>query len=53
MKNNISVDELWDELRFICCAIKPHTEAKTIIQLHREDIAKAFNNILKRKKIEN
>lgn len=37
-----TVDELWDALRKQCCSTTPHTKAKAIIMLRRQDIAMLF-----------
>lgn len=34
-------DILWDNLRYVACATRPHTDAKTIVQLKREDVIRA------------
>lgn len=34
-------DLLWDNLRFVACITRPHTDAKTIVQLKRADVKKA------------
>lgn len=41
------VDALWDALRKRCCATKPWTNAKRIIQLEREDLAAAMKDVRK------
>jgi hypothetical protein len=42
---DVSVDDLWDALREHCCATKPFTDAKVIVQLRRDDLAAAMGAI--------
>lgn len=41
----VTVDALWDALRKRCCATKPWSDAKAIVQLRREDLAAAFKDL--------
>lgn len=43
----VTVDALWDALRKRCCATKPWTDAKCIVQLRRDDLAAAFKDLHK------
>ena len=47
---DITTDELWDELRLRCCATKPHTDAKTIVMLRRDDLDVALRSVIGRTK---
>lgn len=37
------VDRVWDALRERCCATKPHTDAKRVVMVSREDLEAAWN----------
>lgn len=41
----ITVDDLWDALRRVACATRPHTDATCIVLLRRDDVAKALQMI--------
>lgn len=38
----LSVDVLWDALRKVACSTNPSTDAKCIVMLRREHVAKAM-----------
>lgn len=42
LRERVDVDQMWDSLRAVACITKPHTDAKTIVQLRREDVAAAL-----------
>lgn len=42
-----TVDQLWDALRQECCATKPHTDAKAIVLLRRDDLVRAIARLKK------
>jgi len=43
----MTVDELWDALRVVACATQPHTDAKCIVMLRREHVARALRKLAK------
>lgn len=40
-----TVDQLWDALRRGCCATKPHTDAKVIVMMRRDDLERALETL--------